>query len=162
MAESKSGDLGITACTGLVDLKTVEGAIRVGRSPGGANISSIGGDIEIQQAGGDTVIKGETSNVKVHFAYPIAKPSDLYTNGANIIVILDPRSQANLDAHSSVLGSVQARDLVIPGYKTGDKPSRLVAKLNGGGPAIVIVASGGYVSLRGETPLVPIAAGPPG
>ncbi len=149
---SRSGEIGLTACSGMIEVQTLTAPILIGRSPGGARLASDGGAIEIQNAGGVTTVTGNGSEVKVHFAHPVTHMADLTTSGGNIMVVFDQRSAANLDAQASIFGKVMVQNLPLPGLTNGEKRVGLSAKLNGGGPAIVIRAAGGHVILRGEKP----------
>jgi hypothetical protein len=151
-ARSRLGDIAVTACTGMIDAFTASGNIDVGRAPGGARLTSDGGLIETEAAGGDFQVSGNGSEVKVRFAYPVAHAAEVATSGGSITAILDQRSAVDLDASSSPLDQVVARGLAPAGLPDGEKRGGLTAKLNGGGPAVVIRASGGHVLLRGEEP----------
>ena len=151
-ARSRLGEIAITAATGFVDAETVSGGILVGRTPGGARLASSGGEIEAQQAGGDFTVRGDGSQVLVRFAYPIMRPANVATSGGNVVAIFDQRSAAEIAAECSPLDSVTARGLAPAGVPDGATRARFAAKLNGGGPPVLIRAAGGKVLLRGDPP----------
>jgi len=154
-AHSRLGDIQVTACTGLIDAFSRSGNVLIGRAPGGARLASDGGQIDVQAAGGDFKVSGNGSEVQVRFAGPLTHAADVETSGGSITAIFDTNLAAALDAESSPLSTVTARGLAPAGVPDGVTRAALQAKLNGGGPAIVIRAGGGHVLLRGVKPMPP-------
>jgi len=152
-ARSRLGDIDVTACTGLIDAYSAAGMLQIGRAPGGAHLASDGGLIDVQAAGGDFKVSGNGSEVQVRFANPLTHSADVETSGGSITAILDATTAATLDAESSPLSTVTARGLKPAGVPDGVSRATLQAKLNGGGPAVVLRAGGGHVLLRGVEPM---------
>jgi hypothetical protein len=159
-ARSRRGDIDVTACTGMIDAFSVSGNLQIGRTPGGARLASDGGLIGVQQAGGDFKVSGNGSEVQVRFAGALAHAADVATSGGSITAIFDTNLAATLDAEASPLSTVTARGLAPAGLPDGVTRASLTAKLNGGGPAVVLRAAGGHVLLRGVEPMPPAEPAP--
>ncbi len=154
-ARSRLGTIAVASCTGLIDAFSVSGGLQIGRAAGGVRLAADGGPIDVQQVGGECKVSGNGSEVKVRFAYPVTGASEVATSGGSITAIFDQRSAATLEVESSPLSTVTARGLAPAGVPDGVTRAALGAKLNGGGPTVVIRASGGHVLLRGEEPPPP-------
>jgi hypothetical protein len=151
-ASSAHGDISVTASTGALTLTAKSGNILVGRTGGTTHLSGAGGAIEVQSARGRIEAETDGADLKVGFVHPITEPSELHTSGGDVWVNLDARSACTLDARSSRFASVKARDLPVA-VTTGELgSSHVVGTVNGGGPKIVIEASGGGVRLVGVPP----------
>jgi hypothetical protein len=151
-ARSRQGQIVITAATGFIDAASVSGGVLVVRTPGGARLESDGGEIEAQQAGGDFTVRGNGSQVLVRFVHPLMRSANVVTSGGSITAIFDQRTAADIQAECSPLDSVTARGLAPAGVPYGAVRARFAAKLNGGGPPVMIRAAGGKVILRGDPP----------
>jgi hypothetical protein len=154
-ARSRSGTIAVASCTGLIDAATVSGGLEIGHAAGGVRLGAEGGPVDVEEVGGECRVSGNGSEVKVRFAHPVTRAADVETSGGSITAIFDQRSAATLDVGSSPLSTVTTRGLAPAGVPDGVTRAGLGAKLNGGGPAIVIRAAGGHVLLRGEEPPPP-------
>jgi hypothetical protein len=146
------GDVAITACSGALTLVARVGNVLVGRAEGLTKINGSGGTIEIQNSRGNLHVDGDGADLKVGFAYPLTEPSELSAAGGDIEVAFDPRSTGMLSARASVFGAVKVKNLALKIESGKIGSSHIIATLNGGGPKILIAASGGNVRLSGREP----------
>lgn len=151
-AISTRGDVSVTACTGELTLTAKAGNVLVGRACGLTKIKGAGGLIEIQNSRGNLRVDADGADIKVGFAHPLIETSELRAAGGDIEADFDPRSACTLLARASTFAEVKVRNLplTIESGKIGS--SRVIATLNGGGPKILINASGGTVRLIGREP----------
>ena len=151
-ATSLLGDVAVTACTGKLELTAKAGNVLVGRSGGPTTLSGAGGAVEVQRARNVVVADADGSDLKVGFVHPIVGGSELRASGGDVIVNLDPASACSLDVRASTFGYIRLRDLALTPTSGAEGASRLTGDLNGGGPTIVVRASGGNVRLVGMDP----------
>ncbi len=151
-AMSMRGDVSVTACTGELILTAKAGNVLVGRADGLTTIEGSGGTIDIQSSRGKLHVEGDNSDVRISFVHPLVQSSELRAAGGDIEVVFDQRSACTLAVAASMFGEVKARNLslTINSGKIGS--SRVIGTLNGGGPKVVISASGGNVQLTGSEP----------
>jgi hypothetical protein len=151
-ATSTRGDVSVTACTGELTLTAKSGNVLVGRAGGLTKISGAGGTIEIQNSRGNLHVDADGADIKINFAHPLIESSELRAAGGDIEVGFDLRSACTLTARASTFGEVKVKNLplAIESGKAGS--SHLIAMLNGGGPTMLIDASGGNVRLTGREP----------
>ncbi|MBW8781271.1 MAG: hypothetical protein JF599_05205 [Verrucomicrobia bacterium] len=152
-ARSRSGAVAVTACTGLVDVRTSTGSITVGRAYSRAELASDGGYIELQQAHGPVLVRGNGTEAKVGLASPFKNGADIATSGGDVLLAFDNTSACTLDLHASIFGHVQMRGLAVDVSAGGQNRSTLAGTVNGGGPVIKVDASGGNVQVRGQDPI---------
>jgi hypothetical protein len=148
-AMSMRGDVSVT---GELTLTAKAGNVLVGRAGGLTKIEGSGGTIDIQSSRGNLFVDADNSDVKISFVHPLIESSELRASGGDIEVVFDQRSACTLSASASMFGEVKARNLslTIESGKIGS--SRVIGTLNGGGPKVLINASGGNVRLTGSEP----------
>jgi len=151
-AMSARGDVSVTACSGELVLTAKAGNVLVGRAGGLTKIEGSGGTIDIQSSRGNLHVDADNSDVKISFVHPLIESSELLAAGGDIEVVFDQRSACTLSASASMFGEVKAKNLalVIESGKVGS--SKVIGTLNGGGPKLLINASGGNVRLTGSEP----------
>lgn len=139
---TSGGGISLEACTGDVSVHTSGGGIHLGPVGGNAEVHTSGGGISIKGIAG--VVKAHTSGgpIDVAFAGPLKGDCEFSTSGGGITVHVDPKSDFNLDAHTSG-GGVRCE---LPVTVVGEiKPSRLVGKVNAGGHELKLRSSGGGI-----------------
>jgi len=152
-ASSTRGDVSVTACTGELTLTAKAGNVLVGRSGGLTKIAGAGGTIEIQNSRGNLHVDADGADIKIGFKHPLTESSELRAAGGDIEVVFDQRSACTLVARASTFGEVKVRNLPLLTVESGKiGSSRIIGTLNGGGPKMVVDASGGNVRLTGSEP----------
>jgi DUF4097 and DUF4098 domain-containing protein YvlB len=144
-AEVGTGDIVISRCTGAVDLHVQRGNIRAGTIFGHMDACNSSGYIDVLSAVGGLNAATAAGDVTVGFQKGFTGDAKVEVNGGSIFVKVDPTAAMSLDASTS-WGHVQT---VLPfAVETGGSgKSEFTGKLNGGGPAVHLHASGGHVEL---------------
>ncbi|HYK01176.1 MAG TPA: hypothetical protein VE974_05425 [Thermoanaerobaculia bacterium] len=146
-ARTSGGSIDIGETTGRVEARSSGGSIKIGRSGGEVIAKTSGGGIRIEGAAG--AVDADTSGGSIHASLtrqPTAN-SSLTTSGGSVTIILGRGIGADLDAKAS--GGSVSSDVPITVQGTMDE-DELRGKINGGGPKLVVRASGGGVRVRGE------------
>lgn len=151
-ATSLRGDVSVTACTGELILTAKAGNVLVGRADGLTKIEGSGGAIDIQRSRGNLHVAGDNSDVRISFAHPLVEGSELRAAGGDIEVVFDQRSACTLSASASMFGEVKVKNLALAVESGKIGSSKVIGTLNGGGPKLLINASGGNVRLTGSEP----------
>lgn len=154
-AHSIMGEIAITAASGATDLSTRTSNISIGRAFGPTRISSQGGYIDVQQAGADLVIRGNSSSAQVGFAPQFKPVADIVVSGGEVMLVMENNRMCTLDLRSSIFGKVSMRgELPLNVTNGAVGRSSLEATVNGGGPRITARANGGNVVVRSVKPLL--------
>jgi len=144
---TSGGGISLEACSGDVEVHTSGGGIHLGPVGGNAQVFTSGGGISIKGIAG--VVKAHTSGgpIDVAFSGPLQGDCEFATSGGGITVHVNPKSDFDLDAHTSG-GGVHCD---LPVTVVGDvKPSRLAGKVNGGGHLLKLRSSGGGIRVVAE------------
>ena len=145
-AETQSGDLIVSRCTGTLALKTLIGTIRVGSAGGRATLKTSSGGIEIQEAKAGVEALAEAGDVAVGFPAGMSAGSTVHADGGSVSARIDPAAHCTVTARSTWGHVSSALPLVITGGASGG--GHLSGTLNGGGPVVDLIASGGHVKLQ--------------
>ncbi len=151
-AMSMRGDVSVTACAGELILTAKAGNVLVGRAGGLTKIEGSGGTIDIQRSRGNLYVDGDNSDVRISFVHPLTEGSELRAAGGDIEVVFDQRSACTLSVSASMFGEVKAKNLSLKVESGKIGSSRVIGSLNGGGPKVLVNASGGSVRLMGSEP----------
>ncbi|MEA2464715.1 MAG: hypothetical protein QOJ98_2462 [Acidobacteriota bacterium] len=146
-ARTSGGSIDIGETTGRVEARSSGGSIKIGRSGGEVIAKTSGGGIRIEGAAG--AVDADTSGGSIHAnltRQPTAA-SSLTTSGGSVTIVLSRGIGADLDAKAS--GGSVSSDVPITVQGTMEE-DELRGKINGGGPKLVVRASGGGVRVRGE------------
>lgn len=132
----RAGDI-----SGSVDANTSGGSIHIARAEGDVTASTSGGSITLGEIYG--AINAETSggSITATFSSQPSARSRLSTSGGTVRVKLAPGLSFDLDARSS---SKISSAVPVDVHGTMES-NRLKGKVNGGGPALVLRASGGKI-----------------
>jgi Toastrack DUF4097 len=139
---TSGGGISLEACSGDVEVHTSGGGIRLGPVGGNARVHTSGGGISIKGIAG--VVNAHTSGgpIDVAFSGPLQGDCEFGTSGGGITVRVDPKSDFQLDAHTSG-GGVHCD---LPVTVVGEiRHGSLVGKVNAGGHLLKLRSSGGGI-----------------
>ena len=141
--DTSGGNLRLGEIDGNLLAHTSGGHITLKKNKGSINASTSGGNIEVNDAGGAVNVRTSGGHVTAHLNAQPASDCSLKTSGGNVEVLLAANLALDLDAHTG--GGRVSSD--FPGTLNKEK-TRLNAKLNGGGPELIVETSGGNVNVR--------------
>jgi hypothetical protein len=141
------GDVAITGCSGELNVRAEAGNVMIGRAEGKTLVQGTNGSIEVQKSHGNLTARGDGSDLKIGFAYPINGDATVSAAGGDISASFEEKISADLAARASTFGEVRGRDLKMKITRGGLGKSSLEAQLNQGGPLISLHASGGNIRL---------------
>lgn len=151
--KADGAQLTLSSVAGRADIDINSGQMLIGSSRGPVTVKSGGGTLEIQQASDSVKVRGETLDVIVGLANPLRNDCDVRTSAGNITLKVEQTAGLLIDAQAPWLGEIKVRDLDLVTQSGGVGKSRLVARLNDGGPRVQLRASGGTITLVGLEPL---------
>jgi DUF4097 and DUF4098 domain-containing protein YvlB len=163
------GDIRVESVTGDLKATTFGGDIRAGHVSGDARLETSGGDVVVRSAGGsvsartgggDIVLKkvrgpvtARTSggSITCEISGTAGPGGDLSTSGGDVTVTLPANYKADVEIH--VTGGEPDSDSIVsqfPGISVSRRSGQLFgeARLNGGGPKLVIRSSSGVVTIK--------------
>ncbi len=140
---TSGGNLELGEIQGSLVAHTSGGHITLQKTRGSVNASTSGGNIRVQDAYGPITARTSGGNVSAQLNTQPTSDCSLKTSGGNIEVLLASNLALELDAHTSG-GKV---DSDFPG-SLNKQQTRLTARINGGGPDLVLETSGGNVNIR--------------
>lgn len=144
-ANTSGGSIRMADCHGGSIVNTSGGAIKAENGSGDLKLKTSGGSITVDAHDGN--VDGRTSggSIKVIMLSQPTAPCTLATSGGSVTAILPADVAVDLDASTSG-GSVYSS---FPDAQVDPKnKTRLVAPINGGGPALKLRTSGGNVSIK--------------
>lgn len=147
-----TGDVDAQTSGGGMRVEKVKGNVRAHTSSGEVRATNIVGDVDLHSSGGrvlaegvDGAIRADTSGGSVDVELVGANRGIVATTSGGSITVRIPRvTSANVDASTS--GGGVSCDLPVTTTETGR--SRLVGRINGGGPVIKARTSGGSIGIR--------------
>jgi DUF4097 and DUF4098 domain-containing protein YvlB len=160
---TSGGSITLESCDGTADLRTSGGGIRIGDVDGNVDAHTSGGSITIDRARGEVnagtsgggihveevmgAIEATTSggSVTAHISQQPKSRCYLKTSGGSVKVYLTDDIAVDLDAKTS--GGHVETDFPVTVQGRINKRS-LQAKINGGGPEMVLRTSGGSIYLK--------------
>jgi hypothetical protein len=147
-ADNEQGDIVVSRCSGVARLRAMQGNIRAGAFTGKLVAATTNGDIDVQRALGGAVISATAGNITVGLPKDPGGETRIETDGGAITVRLGAEAHCSLRA-SSVWGKVHLRTMLPVVVKSGgDGRKTLEGVLNGGGPLVLVHASGGSVQIE--------------
>jgi DUF4097 and DUF4098 domain-containing protein YvlB len=162
-AETSGGDAAIIAAGGALEIKTSGGSIRVGDAARTVDARTSGGSVEVTRAGGDVKIHTSGGSITIDEALGAidavtsggsiaakmtrqpSGDSRMSTSGGGVTVSFGSSVAVDLDAHTSGGDIDSSVPLTVLGTQSDGS---LSGKMNGGGPRLVLRASGGDIRLR--------------
>jgi hypothetical protein len=141
--DTSGGNLRLGEIDGNLIAHTSGGHISVEKSKGSVKANTSGGNIQVKDAYGPVTARTSGGHVSAQLNTQPSSNCSLETSGGNIDVLLAANLALNVDAHTS--GGRVISD--FPGTLNKEK-TRLTAKLNGGGPDLLLDTSGGNVNIR--------------
>jgi DUF4097 and DUF4098 domain-containing protein YvlB len=144
-AHTSGGNIAVEGGSGPLEVDTSGGSIRIGKVNGTIRAHSSGGNISVNEVQG--TIRASTSGGHVDATITRQPEGDceLTTSGGSINVRLSRNLNLNLLAKTSG-GSVRT-DIPVT-LQGAISRSRVEAKLNGGGPQLLLHTSGGSISIN--------------
>ncbi len=143
--ETSGGSLNIGDVEGAVVARTSGGAIRIKQAKGDVTARTSGGSISVDEVFGKIDASTSGGSISARLARQPEGDCRLRTSGGSITVRMAETIAVNLDARTS--GGRVSTDL--PVTLQGElKKTSLIAKLNGGGPALLLHTSGGNVRIQ--------------
>jgi hypothetical protein len=160
---TSGGGIDLTSCSSKADLSTSGGSINIGYVDGIVNASTSGGSIHIKQAkasvsahtSGGSInvnevmgqINASTSggSVTAHLTLQPESDCKLTTSGGNIDIYVKSFIKADINASTS--GGKVTTDFPVT-IQGEIKKTKLMAKINGGGPQLYMRTSGGSIRIH--------------
>ncbi len=148
-ASTSGGDIALEGHSAAAKLSSSGGDIHVVDSAAPLTATTSGGDIEVRSA--RSAVKATTSggDVSVKFEDAVSDDVSLASSGGDIVVSVTQAAAFHLNASTSG-GDVRTKGLVLEIEQGAPGKSKLIGKVNGGGPDMKLRTSGGdvRVSLR--------------
>ena len=143
---TSGGDIDLTESAARAKLTTSGGDITIERANGPTEVSTSGGDIRIRSV--RELISASTSGGDIHAEIDgtLTRDTVLSTSGGNVKLKLLKEFGFRLDASTSG-GDIDATGLTIKLDRGGNRKSRLVGDVNGGGPTLKLRSSGGDIDV---------------
>ncbi|MBI5690783.1 MAG: hypothetical protein HZC55_11885 [Verrucomicrobia bacterium] len=150
--ELEQGDLVLSRCSGAVTARLRRGQIYLGTVGGAAELTNDTGGIEVMAVRGSLRAAAQVGDIRVGFAPGLTADSKLTAAAGNIVAAFHGRTACRVEAAAS-WGRVSSDvSMEIEGGNVGGRS--LSGRINGGGPAVVLRASGGSVTLKSGLVLV--------
>jgi DUF4097 and DUF4098 domain-containing protein YvlB len=140
---TSGGDLNLGEIDGNLVAHTSGGHITLDKSKGAVDASTSGGNILVKNAYGPVIAHTSGGNVSAQLNTQPKAECSLKTSGGDVDVQLAANLALDLNARTSG-GSVHSD---FPGVSNKEK-TKLTARINGGGPDLVLETSGGNVNIR--------------
>ncbi|HEY0159681.1 MAG TPA: hypothetical protein VGF28_20510 [Thermoanaerobaculia bacterium] len=154
-ARTGGGDIFVDSTRSGGSLTTLGGTIRLLYTSGPTRLISGGGDIIVRQAAGAVTAETTSGDVSITVD-PAVKGEEVTakTSKGNVILYVDPKFAADIEA-TIVTSNPDADTFLsdIPGLSVtretvaGGTRIRAAGKLNGGGPKVVLRATGGDIRI---------------
>ncbi len=160
---TSGGSVTLDGCKGIADVKTSGGSIYIGEVDGNVQAFTSGGSIKIVRARGEVMAKTSGGSIKVD---EVTGAVDAATSGGNIKVYISAQPQRDcklrtsggsiyayiadgikLDLEASTSGGHVETEFPVTVQGKISKSS-LRAKINGGGPLLILKTSGGSIYLK--------------
>lgn len=161
--KTSGGGIALAGCAGMADVKTSGGSIRIGQVDGDVLASTSGGSISIERAAGRVAAQTSGGSITVDeamntieavtsggsvTAHLASQPRDhcrLETSGGSVTVYLAETIGVDVNARTSGGQVVTDFPVTVQGEL---RKTALQAKLNGGGPELIVRTSGGNVYIK--------------
>lgn len=143
---TSGGDIDLQESSARARLSTSGGDITIDRANGPTEVSTSGGNIRISSV--RELISASTSGGDIHAEIDgtLTRDTALSTSGGNVKLKLGKEFGFRLDASTSG-GDIDATGLTIKLERGGNRRSRLVGEVNGGGPTLKLRSSGGDIDV---------------
>jgi DUF4097 and DUF4098 domain-containing protein YvlB len=132
----------VTEASSHLDVRTSGGSIDIRRAGADLKAHTSGGGIDIGDAAGSVDASSSGGSIRARLTRQPHGDSKLSTSGGGIVVTLAPGLALDIDAHTSGGDVSTEMPVTIIGKQ---EESTLNAKLNGGGPRLVLRSSGGDI-----------------
>jgi DUF4097 and DUF4098 domain-containing protein YvlB len=141
--DTSGGNIRADEIDGKLVAHTSGGHITLNKTKSAVKASTSGGNIELKDASGPVNARTSGGHVSARLNAQPNEDCSLKTSGGNVEVSLASSLALNLDAHTGG-GRVNSD---FPG-EFNKEHTKLVARINSGGPALLLETSGGNVNVR--------------
>ena len=145
VAISGGGHVKVEDAIGDVTLKSAGGHLVLKNCTGDATLDTKGGNIDVKEVSGDIVASTLGGNIMLIYNSPITNDATLETSAGNIQIWLPKSSGADIELQGST--GVELNGFTIDGTQTKTK---VLGKINQGGPEIIGFSKYGKVTLAGN------------
>ncbi|MBL7074590.1 DUF4097 family beta strand repeat protein [candidate division KSB1 bacterium] len=143
--KTSGGSISIGEVDGDVLAHTSGGSIRIKRAKGSVDAKTSGGSITVEEVMGSINATTSGGTVKAHISRQPQGDCRLATSGGSVVVYMTEDIAVDVDAKTSGGRVVTELPVTVQGELS---KTSLQAKINGGGPALVLRTSGGNIHLR--------------
>jgi DUF4097 and DUF4098 domain-containing protein YvlB len=151
VADTMGGPIDIVSARGLVTIRNSGGPIAVGSASGGARCESAGGTIRLTQVAGGLRASTAVGNIAAHLLAGEPFTDSFLTTGAGDITLWIPsKLRVTVRAQNETPGNsrrIVSEFAAIPVKSSGLAVSA-EGSLNGGGPLVRLVSTGGTIYIR--------------
>ena len=141
---TSGGSITIGDVDGDITARTSGGSVKVERAAGDVDISTSGGSIQLADIGGAVNASTSGGSVRAAFSRQPSADSEISSSGGSVVVSLADGLGFELDARGS---SGVTTDVPIT-VRGKIERTRVRGQIAGGGPALVLRASGGRVVIE--------------
>lgn len=149
-ARTSGGDVMLGHIDGEVQVHTSGGDIVLDHATGPAKLDTSGGDIKVGSVLNTLDASTSGGDISARISGELKGDCVLGTSGGDIEAMVDASAAFLLDASTSG-GDIRDRNLVLTVESGGHGKSKLVGKVNGGGPRLKLRTSGGDIAVNGVT-----------
>ena len=148
IARSAGGGITIGDVGADLDATSAGGSLKVGKVAGRVTANAAGGSVSIDEAEEILQATATGGSVKAVVSKPPRSDSRITATGGSIDLRLTDSAAVDLDA-KCLAGRITSNFTLEPKESLGS--TRLQAQIGGGGPALVLRATGGSIDLRKAT-----------
>jgi DUF4097 and DUF4098 domain-containing protein YvlB len=142
---TSGGSITLDGCSGDVDVNTSGGSIKIGEVKGEVKAHTSGGSIQVKEVMGTINASTSGGSITAYISKQPKADCSLVTSGGSITAHLTEGIAVDLDAGTS--GGHVTTDFEVT-IKGKISKSKLIAKINGGGPRLYLHTSGGSVYIK--------------
>lgn len=151
VADTMGGPIDIVSARGLVTIRNSGGPIAVGTAGGGARCESAGGTIRLTQVAGGLRASTAVGNIAAHLLASQTFTDSFLTTGAGDITLWIPSNlRVTVRAQNETPGNSRRiiSDFAGIAVKSSGLAVTAEGSLNGGGPLVRLVSTGGTIYIR--------------
>jgi DUF4097 and DUF4098 domain-containing protein YvlB len=151
VADTMGGPIDIVSARGLVTIRNSGGPIAVGSASGGVRCESAGGTIRLTQVAGGLRASTAVGNIAAHLLASEPFTDSFLTTGAGDITLWIPANlRVTVRAQNETPGNSRriVSDFAAIAVKSSGMAVIAEGSLNGGGPLVRLVSTGGTIYIR--------------
>ncbi|MCF3648289.1 DUF4097 family beta strand repeat-containing protein [Synoicihabitans lomoniglobus] len=147
-AETRRGNLSVARTTGDLSARSHTGDLNIGTVQGRADLRADNGNIDVMSTVGGITAEAIRGDIVAGLEGKIAHEVRLKASAGDVKITVDPATAMQVQARAK-WGQVKSDLAVAPTGRGGNGKNRLEGAVNGGGPLVALVASGGNVLIKG-------------